>query len=533
MGLTDDIYIKMNSRGKPLTQFEHFKAEYERTLNELDKDYSKSIIQKIDHQWTDLLWPYKDEGNIIDNSFLRYFRFICDIICYKGGGRPTVSDEFELIKLYFTGEDSLDNAFTIEKYFDCWFKIQGMSIGDFFSSFISYSHEIGKIKIDQRYNINLFEDCINNYGETISYSIRNRKFPLPRLILLYAFITYLLNNDSVSKEQFSERVRHVHNLILNSSEEISDSESRVGGNRLPAMLKQVDSIILQGKVDLEEQNNFNVNQLKEEAEKVEWLKTHSDSAETLYTLEDHKLLHGQIGIVGLENINYASRFESLFNCDVDLIDCALLTLGSYCRQESNYWRWQFGAKNDSSWDLIFHKNSAKNFDQTKEILYNLLSQKEIFTNDYLLSLKDNYINKCEAEEKFDWRYYRLKYKSFRDSNFGKYCFDDFYNEPYNCMLMKTAQKPSSSSYIPFLYEIDPNRVSSVHYGKRLQYDNFYVRIRNSSLIFKSNAENGASDEILKEISIPQENGIDIVNRIEFCKEELAKFIAGRSEFQPQ
>ena len=30
MGLTDELYIKMNSRGKPLTQFEHFKAELEK-----------------------------------------------------------------------------------------------------------------------------------------------------------------------------------------------------------------------------------------------------------------------------------------------------------------------------------------------------------------------------------------------------------------------------------------------------------------------------------------------------------------------
>ncbi len=29
MGLTDSLYIKMNSRGKPLTNFEHFKAEFE------------------------------------------------------------------------------------------------------------------------------------------------------------------------------------------------------------------------------------------------------------------------------------------------------------------------------------------------------------------------------------------------------------------------------------------------------------------------------------------------------------------------
>lgn len=30
MGLTDELYIKMNSRGKQLTPFEHFKAEFER-----------------------------------------------------------------------------------------------------------------------------------------------------------------------------------------------------------------------------------------------------------------------------------------------------------------------------------------------------------------------------------------------------------------------------------------------------------------------------------------------------------------------
>ena len=29
LGLTDELYIKMNSRGKPLTKFEHFKAELE------------------------------------------------------------------------------------------------------------------------------------------------------------------------------------------------------------------------------------------------------------------------------------------------------------------------------------------------------------------------------------------------------------------------------------------------------------------------------------------------------------------------
>ena len=45
MGLTDELYIKMNSRGKPLTQFEHFKAELERELHTVDTTAVKRIIR--------------------------------------------------------------------------------------------------------------------------------------------------------------------------------------------------------------------------------------------------------------------------------------------------------------------------------------------------------------------------------------------------------------------------------------------------------------------------------------------------------
>ena len=48
MGLTDELYIKMNSRGKPLTQFEHWKAELELSLKDVDEDLSKQIAHKID-----------------------------------------------------------------------------------------------------------------------------------------------------------------------------------------------------------------------------------------------------------------------------------------------------------------------------------------------------------------------------------------------------------------------------------------------------------------------------------------------------
>lgn len=85
MGLTDELYIKMNSRGKPLTTFENFKAELENELRQNSNELAEDIIGKIDRDWTDILWMYRGEDNTTDDEFLRYFQFVCDIICYKEG----------------------------------------------------------------------------------------------------------------------------------------------------------------------------------------------------------------------------------------------------------------------------------------------------------------------------------------------------------------------------------------------------------------------------------------------------------------
>jgi uncharacterized protein with ParB-like and HNH nuclease domain len=63
MGLTDELYIKMNSRGKPLTRFERFKAELERELRKVNEKTAVEIARKIDTVWTDLLWQYCNSEN--------------------------------------------------------------------------------------------------------------------------------------------------------------------------------------------------------------------------------------------------------------------------------------------------------------------------------------------------------------------------------------------------------------------------------------------------------------------------------------
>ena len=154
MGLTDELYIKMNSRGKPLTQFEHWKAELELSLKEVDEELSKKIAHKIDTDWTDLLWPYRDSGTgdaeadrVIDDEFLHYIHFVSDIICFKNS-QPEIEKDFDIIKQLFSTEceKAKENAEYLINLFEIWVAIKPVSperkktkIFDFFNRYLSSS----------------------------------------------------------------------------------------------------------------------------------------------------------------------------------------------------------------------------------------------------------------------------------------------------------------------------------------------------------------------------------------------------------
>ena len=407
---SDDLYIKMNSRGKPLSLFEHFKAEMEHTLKIIGEESSKRILNKIDTDWTDMLWKYRGDDNVIDDEFLCYFRFICDILCYKSGGtlQGKRFTEFELLDAFFSckNENAAKNLSYMEKCFDIWCKSYlNATPSEFLGRFISDRHENGKIMLDSKKDI--FSDCLKNYANV--YGSRNRAFPLNRVVLLYAIVVYLLNKDAVTEEDFARRLRIVHNLCRNSEDEISDSEQRTSGNRMPSILRQVDSIIICGIIDDKIENNFNLYQLSEESIKLEWGENNPNLVEELFAVEDHELLYGQIGILGLEHPEYFNAFQELFKCNKDLIDCAMLSVGDYTQTDRNGWRHQIGSKNNSkAWVNLFHKGAASGYDKTQDILLKLLEKLDFCTDDALRKVINDYLSECENNSVFDWRYGRTR-----------------------------------------------------------------------------------------------------------------------------
>lgn len=87
--ISDDLYIKMNARGKKLTDFENFKADlinHIHTLNDIPDPDKLRYSAKLDGDWTDVFWnDIKDDesfdGNIDPLFFMFINRFVLNQHC--------------------------------------------------------------------------------------------------------------------------------------------------------------------------------------------------------------------------------------------------------------------------------------------------------------------------------------------------------------------------------------------------------------------------------------------------------------------
>ncbi|MCR5422631.1 MAG: DUF262 domain-containing protein [Bacilli bacterium] len=511
LGLSDELYIKMNSRGKPLTRFEHFKAELESQLLLLDKEIAKRISKKIDQQWTDMLWRYRDNDQI-DNLFLNIFKFTCDIICYEEGGSTSNRsyDEFSLIEDYFesTNPKILRHIESLESILDGFASFNGDTLNNLFDKFIAKSHTDRKTKVYNITELDLFRDCLYNYMDPSSLR-RSRAFSLSKFLLLYTFTVYVINKNSINELDFINRLRVVYNLIQNSDDEIlSDSESRQGGNRIPAAVEQINSIIKKGIILDNIKINFNDEQLNEEKQKQGWRSLHQNYISSLEKLEDSEYVRGQMSFLNFDHPENFTRFLDLFKCDLDKINCALLVYGDYSRMENQY-RHCLGTRASqyavSVWRAILHKSRASGFNTLKSILDSFLQTNATINNDVLDNIINEFLTKCETNATYDWRYYFIKYPSFRPDRYGKYWIESKYN--FNALYAE--KQLSEHSYQPFLYEVCKSKLDSDDYGRRCVSGNNYLYCENSGFYLRN-----SSGAIVSSLVIVQdENGIDKEDRI--------------------
>ena len=555
LGVTDELYIKMNSRGKPLTNFEHFKAELELQMKEVDEETAKRIIRKIDREWSDLLWPYRNSetGNqqadaVTDDEFLRYIHFVSDLISYQNN-EAEIKDEFEIIEKQFSkaNPQALENMKKLESMFDIWTSVP--NIDEFFNDYFSVAgYQPNKAKIDKQPN--LFLDCCAHYGIIIG---KRPQFPLGRFIMLYCFVLKL-EHPELSDANFRRRLRIVNNLVNNSV-------NTLRSDFMKELLAQVEKIILIGIVEQVEEGKarFQSRQMDEERLKLQWTQEHPEMAETLFRLEDHPYLNGYVNaVVGekWENVKWCDRFYSLFNCNHHSVNKALLAIGDYFEKDA--WRYQIGIGDfvvnrnvkDRMWQELF--SPVRLEDCLCAVLQQILSQKETFDDDYLNELVTAYL---QETKEYPLRYYIVKYDSMRTNrdgrynNYGKYYWRHHNDWPkkdedkqrelrlkdYNVILMTTEWSTGGYNHDVFLkalydlagkvnISLELENYSYSRYnegGDKLKMDNGrYLTLADN--VYKIYDE---KNELLDSHQIVQNDaGIDIEERVEIGLQMIKKWI---------
>lgn len=419
MGSGEDLYIKMNSRGKPLTPFENFKARFEKTLEGVDPDRARAFAHKVDGSWSNLLWPIHGGDNIVDDEFIRYIEFITEICEWRedrvesGPLEPRTRSVFVADNQGATAH--LDFLFDA---FDTW-NSAGHAAATFQSLFATNpaapeaEQPGGVVLFGDTVKLDLFEACCHEFGDMRG---RNRVFTLSQSLLLYAVLLHKIHETT----DFPRRLRILRNLI-------EASEDEIRRRNMPKLLKDLHRIVIDGT--LEGVATFNQFQVEDERLKREFFEQNPELEQVASRLEDNPILRGSLVAFELDAAIFSARaeaFDSLFSDagNWPLVTGALLSTGEYQRRRRNPDAFQFGSgSNENAWRDLLTGTGRSNLGPTRAVLAGLLdhvAHADEPAKACLANISHAWLKLTAEAETFDWRYYLVKYDCMRQGDSGIY-----------------------------------------------------------------------------------------------------------------
>lgn len=521
-GLSDELYIKMNSRGKKLTAFEHFKAEYE-NLYEKDSEEARTVNHKFDVEWADTFFPYRNQDDIVDNDFMRYFFYVSHILCYEQGIKKS-NDEFELIKLiYSDSPNAVANRKYLEDALDCWHRVitDYKSIDAFFEKYLSgFAYEKSKVatfKYVSEYcgTQNFFHACVK------LYPVNKQKFSYSDFLFLYGIITYLINKDAIKEDDFIDRLRTLRNLIWNSNSVRGDADY------MKDLLCEVKDLMVTGIINKELTHKFNGLQTNEEAVKKE--KEQEIDIETLHRFEDHPLIYGYVSGLGYAHLDLVDTFLSLFSGAHEFVKIhrAMLAIGDYRQNDSS--RYYLGNHNRATWSQLLHKSRDRsNFEEKTMSVLRILLQR-IKDGENLDTIINKYLSEKEEAHTYDWRYYFVKYPDMLRGAEGKLKWEDESNDYIITTLNKNQL--NGQHWNPFLNVLYQNLSEKLldKDGKKIIVLANYGENLNILKPISSLAATGTGfiyyhQDTYEVWDVVQEDSIDKVDRIAFAIEKVTNLV---------
>lgn len=398
-GLGDELYIKMNSRGKPLSTFENFKAQFEQVLEKNGfVPESKQFSLLIEQEWTDLLWEYRDEDYTIDRAFMRLFTFVSSALFLKNNpfarSSSLLSQDFsrlhDLVSVYKTKE----NVSFLFGVLSLW-----KDRDDINQQFKAIFEDLPLFSTD----IQLMDKCLDN------------SLQLDERVLLY---TIVLKKIAKQETDLTDTLRVIRNLLIRvrqGNSGVYNSNLRV--ENLGPILNVIDQLVNANKpiyeMLLEEKNldGFASSSWVQERGKAELIVKYPQWKQALHELEDMPRLKGAVhqwldAFTAYPNHLIVTLME-LDKLSASLVSRAMLSLESY--------QVQLGWSNLGPRYLLGGNRA------NREYLWTLSdnSLKPLFTsfigalmNAHGQSLKEkveSLINPAGKWTNEEWQYYFIKY----------------------------------------------------------------------------------------------------------------------------
>ncbi len=318
-GLSDELYIKMNARGKALTEFEAFKARLEHKIDGLlmGREYfsqgrkmspKEYFSHRVDSVWADVFWHYRDDGaRSYDQQFMNYVRGLVMVTfpyAMRDADARNVNDTMRTLS---------DN----NQHFNFYrYETKGCLTTEFAEMLISVldqisanGHELKPLLPSAKYydEQSLFTRILRQERRGVLQA---------EWIQFYGYCAYLLKfSPDAGEERFGEWMRLVSNLALNTIYGRVDDFIRALVGVRTLLENMGDTPVIKYLASRQESaTGFNQQQWREERLKAQLMLRDPEWREVLLTAETHGYFKGQIEFL-LDFSGVLTRWNQNSACD--------------------------------------------------------------------------------------------------------------------------------------------------------------------------------------------------------------------------
>ena len=331
--LTDDLYIKMNARGKALTNFENFKAKFIQRMKQTGLSYER-FVSNVDSNWVELLWDYRASDNTVDRQYMNLFCFFTDMIflmtetSYEGESPFKTSDIRPIVDYY----DSEEKVNLLYDLMDLWKTRQ--EANKYLEGLLSKERNIKKVRVFDC-NPDIFSDVVAGNYVTVTNKI-----------LLFSIMYRLVKNKNYEHDSMLDYVRIVRNFLIQCRSFKNSicgytSDFRFGRNGIPVVsfithfLAESDNPYSVIENDYSKEYGVNFEIYKQESRKAKLIADNIELKSIIQSLEDLDIFRGSIFnildyVVDDSNEVLVKNLENLFlEENSTKIVQALLSFGDY------------------------------------------------------------------------------------------------------------------------------------------------------------------------------------------------------------